>query len=240
MITRQPARMMLRAAPLALAVSLSGAAAMAAQTPDDLRTLSVSGHGEAKAVPDRAVLSAGVVSDGATADAALAANRRAMNAVFAELKRDGIPDRDIQTSEFSVSPQYADAAKGPQRITGYRVSNAVNVTVDDLGRLGAAVDALVKSGANSLGDVNFSVRDPAPLMAEARAAAVKDAIARAETIATAAGVHLGPVQSISEDGAVAPRPQFRAMAMTVAEAPTPIAAGEDTLSDDVSVTFTIH
>src|SRR5580698_5780339 len=97
------------------------------------RTITVSGEGEVKAVPDQAILSAGVVSQAVTADEALATNRRAMNAVFATLKRQGIPDRAIRTSEFSVQPQYGEQRQGnaPPHIVGYQVSNNVSVTVDD-------------------------------------------------------------------------------------------------------------
>jgi uncharacterized protein YggE len=205
------------------------------------RTLSVTGEGSAKAVPDEAELSAGVVSQAPDANAALAANRRAMNAVFAQLKAQGIPDREIQTSDFTVSPQY-DSGKdgnGPQRIVGYQVSNNVSVTVDDLAKLGSAIDALVGSGANTLGGVNFTLRDPKPMLQQARAAAVKDAMERAETYASAAGLTLGPVLQIGEGGAEVARPMFRAMALA-ASAPTPIAAGEQSVSASVSMTFEIR
>src|SRR5215469_13141910 len=84
------------------------------------RTLTVSGDGEAKAVPDEAHLSAGVVSQAKKAADALAANTRAMNEVFATLKRFGIPEKDIQTSQFSVEPQHATDHNGntTSRVTG--------------------------------------------------------------------------------------------------------------------------
>lgn len=205
------------------------------------RTISVSGSGEIKAVPDEAELSAGVVSEAITANDAVAANRKAMNAVFAALKDQGIPDRSIRTSDFAVSPQYDQGKNndGPQRITGYRVSNTVSVTVDDLSKLGAVIDALVGSGSNSMGDVSFTVRDPKPLLKQARAEAVKDAMDRAETFAHAAGVTLGRVTEISESETSVPRPLFRAMAVMSAPQPTPIAAGEETISAGVSMTFEI-
>jgi uncharacterized protein YggE len=207
------------------------------------RLLTVSGTGEAKAVPDQATISAGVVSEAKAAGDALAANSRAMNAVFATLKRFGIPDKSIQTSSFSVSPQYPDYdAKQPRRIIGYQVSNTVTVTVDDLSKLGPALDALVSSGANSLGDIAFSVRDQKPLLAQAREAAVKDAVAKAETLARAAGVSLGPIVSIGEEGAAPPvRPMYRmAMAAAPAAAPPPVAAGEESLTANVTVSWEIR
>jgi uncharacterized protein len=203
--------------------------------------LTVSGQGEVKAAPNQAVLSAGVVSDAKTAAAALAANTRAMNAVFATLRNAAIADKDLQTSNFSVQPQYAptnSSASSQQRIIGYQVSNDVSVTVEDLGRLGATLDALVASGANSIGEVSFAIKDPRPLLAQARADAVADATAKARVLAKAAGVTLGPITSIAEGGSEQPRPMM-AMARLVA-APAPIAAGEQSVSAEVTITWEIR
>jgi uncharacterized protein len=207
------------------------------------RLITVSGVGEANAVPDSAQLSAGVVTQGKTAAAALAANSRAMNDVFAALRKFGIPEKSIQTSNFNVSPQYTpyqQNATEPPRIVGYQVSNNVSVKVDDLGKLGPALDALVSSGANQVGGVSFTIRDPKPLLAEARAAAVKDAMDRAQTYAKAAGIELGAVASISEGGGEGPRPVFMAMARADAAPPPPIAAGEQTISANVTMSFEIR
>lgn len=207
------------------------------------RTITVSGEGEAKAVPNQAHLSAGVVSQGRKAADALSANTRAMNGVFAALKRLGIPDKSVQTSEFSIAPQYQADRNGntSAKVLGYQVSNEVKVTVDDLEKLGPALDALVSSGSNSIGSIEFSIRDPKPLLAQARAEAMKDAISRAQTYAKAGGFVLGPVLSAAEAGVEMPQPVYRAarMAAVPAAAP-PMAAGENTLSASVSVTFAIR
>ncbi|HEY1961227.1 MAG TPA: SIMPL domain-containing protein [Rhizomicrobium sp.] len=208
------------------------------------RLLTATGQGEVKAKPDQATLSAGVLTDGKTAGDALAANSRAMNQVFATLKRFGIADRAIQTSNFSVTPQYPDYnSKQPRRIIGYQVSNNVTVTVDNLDRVGPALDALVASGANSLGDVSFSVRDPKPLEAQARADAVQDATAKAAAMAHAAGVALGPIVFIGEGDISAPAMPMRRMmaaAPMAAAAPPPVAAGEESVTASVTVTWEIH
>jgi uncharacterized protein len=193
-------------------------------------------------VPDQAHLSAGVVSEAKNAADALAANTRAMNAVFVTLKRFGIPDKAIQTSEFSVEPQRAADRGGNAgaRITGYTVSNTVNVTVD-LAKLAPALDALVSSGANSLGNIDFAIRDPKPLLAKARAEAIHDAMERAQTYAKAAGTVLGPILSVNEGGAEMPQPVSAArMAPMLSRPPPPVAAGEETISANVSVTFEIR
>ncbi len=229
---------LIRAAVFTIATAPAPLAAESGPRPS-FRTLSVSGEGEVRAVPDEAQLSAGVVSQGPTAAQALDTNRSAMLAVFAALKRQGIPDRSIRTSEFSVSPQYGKDNGDTQRIMGYQVSNRVSVTIDDLSKLGTAIDALVSSGVNSMGGVNFTIRDRKPLLERAREAAVKDALDRAQTYAKAAGLTLGRVTAFSESEAPGPRPLFQPLSVTANIKPTPIAAGEETVSADVTMTFEI-
>src|SRR5262249_55494527 len=137
-------------------------------------------------------------------------------------KMAGIPDNKIQTSNFSVQPEYgipSPTNPQPRNITGYQVSNQVTVTVDDLSKLGATLDALVKSGANQLGGIAFTIANPKPLAERARALAVADGAAKARTLAMAAGVTLGPVQAIQEGGAVRPVPIFAAQRALAAPAP---------------------
>ena len=169
----------------------------------------MSGQGEVRAAPDTVTLSAGVTSEAPTAAAALAANTSRMQGVFAALKKLGMADKDMQTANFSVSPQMTGGNNNtPIRITGYQVSNQVQVRLDDVSKLGAALDALVNAGANQLNGVNFAIKDTAPLLTQARMGAVADARARAETYAKAAGVTLGPILSLSENENQGPRPIF--------------------------------
>jgi len=231
-------RLLRAALPAALLVaSAAPASADAAAAP---RTLSVTGTGEVKGVPDRAQLSTGVVTQGRNAAAALAANAQAMNAVLSSLKRAGIAEKNIQTSSVSVAPRYAaEKPGGAQRIVGYEVDNSVSVTVDGLDKLGPTIDALVAAGSNQIEGPNFSIADPEPLLAKARAAAVKDATLRAEAYARAAGVTLGPILSISEGTSYAPRPMGRVMALA-ADASTPVAAGEQSVTASVSISWEIR
>lgn len=227
---------------LSLALMTGSSAIADAGNGPQKRVLTVTGQGEVHGAPDQAMLSAGVVTTARTAADALKGNARAMNEVFATLKRAGIADKDMQTSDFSVQPQYETDKNGntSRDITGYRVSNTVNVRVNDLAKVGPTLDALVASGANSIGDISFTIKDPKPLMAQARAEAVADAVARAQTLARAAGVTLGPIVSISESGYSEPRPMYRMAAMAAAPAPTPIAAGEETVTAGVNITWSIR
>jgi uncharacterized protein YggE len=166
-----------------------------------------------------------------------------MNRVFAALRAAGIPDNKIQTSNFSVQPQYTAIQPNlnnpePQRISGYIVSNQVTVIVDDLANLGPTLDALVKSGANQLGGIAFAIANPKPLADRARAAAVADAQAKARTLAMAAGVTLGPLLSIQESGGGRPGPVF-AMARAAQIGP-PVAEGEQMVTVNVTMTYAIQ
>ena len=227
---------------VALIASGMGRGAQAADSANPPRTIVVSGDGEVSAKPDQARLSAGVATQGQSAAAAMAANTTAMNRVFASLRAAGIPDNKIQTSNFSVQPQYSSIVSGPnnpdpQRITGYQVSNQVTVMVDDLAKLGPTLDALVKSGANQLGGIGFSIANPKPFVDRARSAAVADGAAKARNLAMAAGVNLGPLLSIQESGGVRPGPIFAARAVQIGP---PIAEGEQTVTANVTMTYAIQ
>jgi len=208
------------------------------------RVITVSGTGEATARPDQATVTLGVLTEATTAREALSANNTAMQAVFTQLEGLGIPEENIQTSNFSVSPQYPpyrpDGTSEPRRIIGYQVSNMVSVKFDDLDRLGPGLDAIVSSGANQLYGISFSIAETDTLMMEARTDAVADARARAETLAAAAGVTLGRVLNINEGGGSYPQPVMYARAEAAFDSSVPVASGEQTISANVSMTFEIE
>lgn len=227
---------------LALATALCATPAFAGQ-------ISISGTGEVAAAPDMAFVTSGVTSQGATAAEALAANTAAMNELIATLKAAGIEARDIQTSGFSVNPNYvysdardANGYQLPPKISGYQVYNTVNVRVRDLSTLGAVLDKAVTVGANTINGVTFSVADPAPLYDEARKLAFADARKKAQLYADVADEKLGDIESISESqGYNQPQPQMmRAVADSAAAAPVPIESGELTFSIDVQVAWELE
>jgi hypothetical protein len=227
----------------AAVIVLALPAAAAAEQP--ARQLTMTGLGEVRDVPDMATISTGVVTEAETAARALAANTRAMAEAVASLKALGIEARDLQTSNFTVSPRYFHDPKSnrPPRITGYTVSNMLTVVVRDLDRLGAILDRVVRDGANQIGGPTFGFAETARLVDVARARAAADATRKARLYAEALGVELGPILSISEDGGFVPRPEpMRArMAMdSAAGAPPPIEGGELTLSARVNVVWEIR
>lgn len=212
-------------------------------------TILIEGHGEVVAAPDTAYITSGVTSQGATAREALDANTRAMNELIATLKAAGIEPRDIQTSGFSVNPNYVYSderdASGytlPPRINGYQVYNTVTVRVRDLPSLGAVLDKAVTVGANTINGISFSVADPSDLYDAARRKAFADARAKAELYAEVAGLELESIRSISETQTYIQPPQpymMETMARDAASSPVPVEGGELTFSINVSVAWAI-
>lgn len=202
--------------------------------------ITVTGEGSVSAAPDMALITLGVTTEGETAKAALDLNNEQQAAVMASLSAAGVEGRDIQTSVLNLSPVWRNDRAGTDeepRISGYQASNQVTVRVRDLAALGALLDTVVTTGANTLNSLSFSLSDPAPEMDKARRAAVADAMARAKLYAEAAGVTLGPVIRISDAPAQGPvGPMFRQAAEMKA---VPVAAGEIALSASVTVTFAI-
>lgn len=227
-----------------IAASLSMLPASSATEASLPRTIVVTGIGDVKAKPDMAVINSGVLTEAPTARDALAKNNSAMSAVIDALKKAGIAEQDIQTSNFSVSPQYPpyqpNQTQTP-RISGYQVSNQVSVRVKNLAKLGAILDALVQVGANQINGISFDIDQPKQLQNDARKLAVADARAKAELYAAAAHVSLGRVLQISEANiAVGPQPMAYAMDKVAAQREVPIAAGQQTLSANVSIVYEIQ
>lgn len=219
---------------LLLAASAAAPATVLAQDKPRERTITIQASGEVQAEPDQAVISTGVVTEGDTARAALAANSTAMRKVIDGLKAAGLASRDIRTSQFSVEPRYTSAKVA---IQGFRVTNRVQLVVRDIARLGEVLDLVSGLGANQMGGISFVVTKAETLADEARGRAMENAFRRAQLYAKAAGAEVGPVQTISEN-VVYPRPYAAPMARA-ASAPVPIEQGEQTLTVNVNVTWAL-
>jgi uncharacterized protein YggE len=201
------------------------------------RTISVTGTGTVEAAPDMATLMIGVTTQAETAAEALAANSAATDAVIARLAASGVGARDMQTSNLSINPNWTGYDSSSPTISGYVASNMLTVRVRALDTTGAVLDAAVADGANTLNGMTFGLADPEPAYAEARKEAVADARAKAELLASAAGVKLGQVLAIVDSGAMTdPAPMYRE---AVTAAPTPVVGGELGLVANVSMTFAI-
>ncbi len=206
--------------------------------------ISVTGEGENAIPPDMAVLSLSVVSEQKSARATLDANNKAMAQVLSALQSEGIAERDLQTSGFSIQPRYVYPKKSsreePPRIVGYQVNNSLTVRIRDLAKLGDIIDMSVTLGINQGGNIVFTNDDPSAAITEARKAAMADAISKATTLTQAANVGLGKILTITEQSfSPRPVPIARAeMAMRASDS-VPVATGENTYRIQVNATFAL-
>lgn len=209
-------------------VMLTGAHAQAVE-----RLVTVGGDATVSVAPDAAVIRIGVTSIGKTAREASEANAQKMTAVFAAIKDTGIAERDIQTSRLSVQPQYDPSKTGTARLLGFQVTNQVTVKIRDIDKVPAVLDRAIAAGANEMSGIEFVVTEQSKLLDQARDDAIADARRKAELYAKAAGVKLGPVVAITEEGSAGPPRPLAAMRASG----VPIAPGEQVLRAGVTVSF---
>jgi uncharacterized protein len=252
--TRSPFGAGVRAAGLAVALAGlvftgAGGGIVAAQemaTPvagAGIPLVTVGGHGSVNVPPDTASVTIGVdIIKPTLAEAQEQATTQA-TAVIEALKAAGIADEDIQTEYYSVNilRDYSENAD-PTQITGFEIINQLRVTVRDTDTLGEILDAAVGAGANSIYGVNFFVDDQTEAQREARVEAVENARVKAEELAAAAGMTLGPIVSISEGATPIVSPVYGrgGGGMAAAEAAVPIEPGATTVAVDVVVSFELR
>ncbi len=205
--------------------------------------LTVGGQGQATTQPDLATIGLGVSTRAATAAEAMAKNAEAQAKVIETLKTAGIEARDIQTSALNLAPvmDYADNGQ-PPKLTGYAAQNSVTVRMRDIAGLGALLDKLIASGANEVSGITFSREDMTATENEARVKAVADARRRAEIMAEAAGMKLGPLVALSDvpmDAGPMPMPRM-AMAAEAKMGGAPIEAGELAVTTNVTAVYALR
>jgi uncharacterized protein YggE len=224
----------LRAMALAIAVVATAAQVAFAQAPPAVpqsqfqaTTLSLSAYGEVMAAPDMATITLGVQNEAPSAAQALSANAEQMTRVLAALKRAGLADRDVRTSQLSINPKYVYEQNQPPKLTGYEAANQVTVIARDLKRLGSTVDAAVGAGATNVNGVSFGLVDPNAAEDAARLVAVRALQARAELYARAVGHPIVRLVNLSEGVSFNP-PVINEVMMTASKrmAPTPVSPGE--------------
>ena len=204
--------------------------------------LTVGGQGQATTQPDLATINLGVSTRAATAAEAMAQNAEAQAKVIETLKAEGIEARDIQTAGLNLTPvmDYSDNGQ-PPKLTGYAAQNSVTVRVRDISGLGGVLDKLIASGANEISGISFSREDMTATEDEARMKAVADARRRAETMAEAAGMKLGPLMALSDvpmDSGPMPMPRM-AMAAEAKMGGAPIEAGELAVTTNVTAVYAL-
>jgi uncharacterized protein YggE len=203
--------------------------------------LDISATGEVTRVPDLAIISAGVATRSATASGAIQQAATRMARVREALRQAGIADRDIQTSNISLNPDYVYANNQPPKLNGYSASNQLNVRFRDIANSGKILDALVAEGANQINGPNLTIDKPEAALDEARARAVVAARARAELYARALGMRVVKVVSVSESGGyVPPMPPMIMRAERSQAADSKIDPGEQKLQVSVAMTFELQ
>jgi hypothetical protein len=222
-----------RPSPKATTLLLSAlmTAPLAAQTtiaPPAPPTIEVTGTGEAKVTPDRALVYVGVQTKGRTAALAGADNAKLANAILEAVRAAGIARDQIGTMNYSVNPSYRYYPDGRKpELTGYDASNTVRIEVRSLDLVGKVIDASLGAGANNISGISFFASQMDATRREALGAATTDARLSAEVMAKAAGGTLGPLVSISSQMAEPPH-QFPMMAMAMrakgADEATPVVA----------------
>ena len=208
-------------------------------------TMVTTGTGTSLGVPDELAFTVSVGLVRPTLGEAMRAADARMAAVLATLDRLGVRRADVQTTGLQMNAVYDYHSYGPPTLRGYHVSQQAQVLVRDLTRGGRAVSAVVRTGGNDVrvSGLGLRISDPDSLLATSRAAAVKEATAKAREYAAATGRTLGPVVSLREVHATAPRPRplaFHRGALLDAAAVLPIRAGKDSLAVTVRIVWSFR
>lgn len=217
-------------------------------------TITVEGTGEAASIPDVARVTFSVTESAPlVSDAQTKATEKTDAALVAMGELD-IEEKDLKTLSYNIYPQYEYQApcytgvcpptRAP-RITGYEVSQTVEVTVRDTAKAGDVLQALGTTEVQNISGPNFTVDDADSVKAEAREMAIAEAKEKAKKLAKELGVSLGKVVSFYENQAY---PMYdygyggdmrMESAAANVKAPT-LPTGEQETSVSVSITYEIR
>ena len=225
---------------LAAPVWAEAAAAVAAR----LSSSRVTGDARVSARPDRVQIDLGVQNQAPLSQDAAAANARQLDAVLTAVRKAAGPGAQLRTVSYSLSPNYQyHTSGGEPTITGYTALNVVEVTLDDLARIGDVIDAATRAGANRVQGIQFTVRDQDAVRAPALREAATRAHAEAEVLAGALNLRILRVLSVEESSPqivpVRPRMAVARAAASTAEVPTPVEAGTLDVSANVALTVEV-
>ncbi|MEM5520044.1 SIMPL domain-containing protein [Sulfitobacter sp. AS59] len=216
------------------------ALATGAVAQDGARGISVTGEGVVSMAPDMATIRLGVSERAATASDAMRQTSEKVRGILDQLDSIQVAGLDRQTSGLYLRPVYDNRPRednGPAQVAAYEAGNTVSITVRDLSKLGALLDAVVAEGANNFNGLEFGLQDNANALIEARKGAVADAMARANQLADAAGVKLGDVLQMSESSQGYMPMEMKASQMRSMD--VPIESGEVSVRAQVNMQFAI-
>ena len=209
------------------------------------REITVQGTGEVTAKPDVATVNLAVQT--ATLPSAAAASNdlaATFQKVLAAVKAAGVDDKDVQTNNLAVNPLY-DYSNGKQTQTGFQASESITVKVRKLDTVSDVVGKATAQGVNQVGGINFTIDKPDDLQFQAQSKAIADAKTKADKLAQALGVRLGPVKTFlvadgSQPGPILYAAQDKAIGGGAPVNGPPVAPGENTVSATVSVTYELR
>jgi uncharacterized protein YggE len=211
-------------------------------------SLAVEGNGQIRVAPDEATVRLGVVAQDVSARTAQEKANRISNAILTAIEALGVDRKDVQTSQLTLNPLYAQARPDPNgtetepRIASYQASYSVMIRLEKLDLIGRVVDAGLTAGANQIEGVTFSLRDDRPARQRALEAAVQQGRAKAQTLAGALGVKLGEVLEVSEGNVAVTPPVFEkrlAFQAMDAASSTPVVPGEIAVDASVAIRYRI-
>lgn len=197
-------------------------------------TVTVQGQSEVMVEPDLAVVSLGVVQSAPTAGSAQTRANQTMQTILDAIRQLGIPDKAIQTTRITLSPEYAARRTEAPVVSGYRASNTLSIRLEDLDLAGRVLDAATNVGGNEIQGIQFDLKDDTAARLQALREAVRSAHAKAEVMAEALGMKLGRVIEIAESN-VQIRPVFQATRMMEQSSAAPVAPGQITVSAQVTL-----
>lgn len=223
---------------------------------------SAEGQGQVTAVPDTATVDLGITQQSTTVADAQSKTNKIADKLIADIKKLGISDKDIKTTNYSVNPDYGNTGVynsgggvtngvmmpilppgGNQQIVGYTVMQNLEIKVKPIDKTNKVIDAGTAGGANLVGGVNFTFSDDLQKSLEnkARTQAVNDAKQKAQDLASAAGIHLGRVINVVESSNEPIRfgalQSASALPKTDATTPTNITPGENSVTINVIIYY---
>ena len=221
--------------------SATGASAANQIDTRGLTKVMVTGDAIVQAQPDTAILTVSVVTQARSAIEAQQDNANKSDAVVRALKNAAGAGAEVKTSGYSLQPQRVYKEGQPPTISGYEARNSVTVAMSDLTKVGAVIDATAQAGSNDVAGISFTLKKDRPARDQALADATREALSKAQVIATALGGKLVRVVEVQEEGVSRPQPIYGAQLgmMKTASAPTPIEVGTLDITSRVQLTAEI-
>lgn len=204
--------------------------------------ISVSGQGKVYAKPDVAILVLGVEDKGAKISDIVKVNTDKMNKIIKDVKDSGVDEKDIQTTQYSINPEYNWTEKGGRIFVGYILTQQITVKIRDFEKVGSILDKATSDGANAVGDLQFTIDNPEQVQAEARQKAIEQAKEKAKTIASQSGLKIVKLINVSEGGYY-PQPLYAkgaGIAVESANVAPDIQAGQMEIDSTVILTYRVR